>query len=105
MTSTAFQLAKLMADLYEVTNQVCVHQHLANKVVVSAAHYWYGSTERNPDILQVTILPDSNLEQQDDYITLYEAIDFSIKQIRGKERIEALRKKHCRNYLMRRKRC
>ena len=96
MSSTAFQLAKLLANLYKVTDQVCVLQSALNsdEMIVSASHYWYGSKERNPDRLLVTIKSNilSNIEQQDDYIRLSEAIDFSLNEIKEKERMEAVKK-------------
>ncbi len=92
MKSTAFQLAQLLERIYQVTTQVYVHQTYADEIIVSATYYWHGSKERNPDTLQVSIKLNSNLEQQDDYITLSEAIDFSLKEIEEKERIEAVKK-------------
>ena len=86
MTSTAFQFAQLLERLYKVTDGVTVFQTFADEVLISATHYWYGSEERNPYTLHVKIKPNSNLEQQDDYITLSEAIDYSLEEIKKKER-------------------
>ena len=94
MTSTAFQLAQILTDLYKVTNQVCVHRSLVNadEIIVSAAHYWYGSKERNPDTLKFSIKPDSFLTEQRDFIEFEEAVEFSLKEIEEEERIEAVKK-------------
>ena len=92
MTSTAFQLAQLLAKLQKVTTDVSVSNVFADEVLISAKHYWFGSTERNPDTLQVSIKPNSNLEQQDDFIYLEEAIEFSLKEIEEKEQTDAVRK-------------
>jgi len=91
MTS-AFQLAQLLERIYKVTPHVSVSQVFADEVLISATHYWYGSTDRNPDTLQVTIKPNSNLEQQDDYIILSEAIDFSLKEIEEEEQLAKVKK-------------
>ncbi len=95
MSNTAFQLAKLLANLYKVTEEVYVHQSVLNsdEMIVSGTHYWYGSKERNPDILHVTIKSNilSNIEQQDDYIELRRAIDFSLKEIEEKVRTDKVK--------------
>jgi hypothetical protein len=92
MTSTAFQLAQLLERLYKVATDVSVSSVFADEVLISAKHYWFGSEERNPDTLHVKIKPNSNLDQQDDYITLSEAIEIMEKEQTDAVRKEALSK-------------